>query len=419
MMKAGSKIVLRLTPLGRYYAILVTGIFLAAMVRQVNLLLLLAGVIAGPLFLSWLLTRRNLSRLSVRRRVPSRVCADDLLVVDLEVFSTSRGSKSWLVSVTDRIIRSGNHDLGWKEAPRVLIPYVDGFSPTLAAYRGRAFRRGQYSFGPLTLTTRFPLGLFEARREIPTTHQMLVYPRLGRLTEAWFRRHQFNYEGGTRSERCADRICGDFYGLREWQPGDSPRLVHWRSSARHGELLVRQFDRPRQQHLTLLLNLWRPEADREEDGPPPTDEQIEKAVSFVATVVHDACRKGGRSILLGVAGAECSWLGGVASSGLLERAMEILARVEPTHQDRLRELLREARRKSPPLAEILLITTRPVKRRQGLPAGTRRDAGEWDKGHESIMSRRSLTVGGRHLEVIDVVSGDLDQLFDAELRTLP
>lgn len=415
-MNARSKIALRLTPLGRYYAILVTGIFLAAMVRQVNLLLLLAGVIAGPLFLSWLLTRRNLAHLSVKRRMPSRVCANDLLVVDLEVVPTSPRSRSWLVSVTDRITRGGNWTFEEKEAPRVLLPYVDGSAKAVATYRGRAFRRGEYVFGPLTLTTRFPLGLFEARREIPATHEMLVYPRLGRLTDAWFRRHQFDYEGGTRSERCADRICGDFYGLREWQPGDSPRLVHWRSSARHGELLVRQFDRPRQQHLTVILNLWRKEAARDGDPTPPTDEQIEKAVSFVGTVIHDACRKGGRSILLGVAGAEPTWLSGVASSGLLERALEILARVEPTEQDRLRDLLREARRKSPPRADILLITTRAVRRRQNSPGSGGRDVSEWPKGHDSTLHRRPLSLSGRHLEVIDVIAGDLDPIFDDEPR---
>ena len=410
-MSAQSKVTVRLTPVGRYYAFLVVGIFLAAMVRQVNLLLLLSGLIAAPLFLSWQMARRNIRRLSIRRRVPSRVCAGDLMVVDLELEVSSRRGKAWMVSVLDRIQRDGSSSDSVAESVRVFFPYVDGTGARALAYRGRIARRGCYTLGPIVLATRFPLGLFEARRQVDLHDQIIVCPRLGRLTENWNRRHHFTYDGGSRSERCADRVSGDFYGLRSWQTGDSPRLVHWRSSARHGKLLVRQFDRPREQHLTVLLNLCCSASQHERHDAVKNEQDVEKAISFVATVIHDLCRKGGRSLLLGVSAEDIVWLGGPASPGFLERAMDVLTRVELSETDRLVTLFAEARRRSPQHADFLLVTTSPLRFRPGLardlggPSG-RRNAPATRPGQSSTLVRDI------RLEVIDVTSGNLEDIFE-------
>jgi len=410
-MSAQSKVTVRLTPVGRYYAFLVVGIFLAAMVRQVNLLLLLSGLIAAPLFLSWQMARRNIRRLSIRRRVPSRVCAGDLMVVDLELEVSSRRGKAWMVSVSDRIQRDGCSSDSGGESVRVFFPYVDGTGARALAYRGRIARRGCYTLGPIVLATRFPLGLFEARRQVDLRDQIIVCPRLGRLTENWNRRHHFTYDGGSRSERCADRVSGDFYGLRSWQIGDSPRLVHWRSSARHGELLVRQFDRPRQQHLTVLLNLCCRASQPMNRDAVKNEQDVEKAISFVATVIHDLCRKGGRSLLLGVSAEDITWLGGPASPGFLQRAMDLLTRVEPSEGDHLVTLFAEARRRSPQHADFLLVTTSPLRFRPELSANSGDHAA---RGETSVKRPGQAGAVARdfRVEVIDVTSGNLENIFE-------
>ncbi|MGB9688677.1 DUF58 domain-containing protein [Thermogutta sp.] len=410
-MSTRAKITVSLTPVGRYYAFLVVGIFLAAMVRQVNLLLLLAGLIAAPLFLSWRMAGRNIRHLSVRRRVPAQICAGDLLVVDLQLAVSPPRGKVWMVSVLDSVQRDSSDPNADTKSVRVFFPYVDGTCPQTLAYRGRIGRRGCYTLGPLVLTTRFPLGLFEARRQVDLYDRISVCPRLGRLTENWRRRQHFTFEGGSRAERCADRVSGDFYGLRSWQAGDSPRLVHWRSSARHGELLVRQFDRPREQHLTVLLNLCCRANQPESQDVFKSEEDVEKAISFVATVIHDLCRKGGGSLLLGVSAEDVVWLGGPASPGFLERAMDVLTRAEPAEEDRLVTLFAEARQKSPQHADFLLVTTSPLQFRPGLSGDRRgqsvqRDALAARSGQASTLSRDF------RLEVIDVTSGNLDNIFE-------
>ena len=105
---------------------------------------------------------------------------------------------------------------------------------------------------------------------------------------------------------------GDFYGVREWRSGDGRRLVHWRSSARLGKLVVRQFERPRSRDLAVVLDLWQPETAAVEHL-----ENVERAVSFAATVLTDLCRQGGSSVYLalGDPGPEC-W-GGPASPAVV------------------------------------------------------------------------------------------------------
>ena len=111
--------------------------------------------------------------------------------------------------------------------------------------------------------------------------------------------------------------------MREWRSGDGRRLIHWRSSARLGKLVVRQFERPRNRDVAVVLDLWQPE-------PPAAEhlENVELAVSFAATVLADLCRKGGSNVYLALSndGPEC--VGGPASPALLQGLMEQLAVVE-------------------------------------------------------------------------------------------
>ena len=75
--------------------------------------------------------------------------------------------------------------------------------------------------------------------------RLLVLPRLGRMTNRWAHLAQaidYGSQQAAGRQRPAD---GEFYGLRDWQPGDSRRLIHWRTSARRGGLMVRQFEQPR------------------------------------------------------------------------------------------------------------------------------------------------------------------------------
>ena len=325
---------------GWYYTIVLLLVFSAALVREVNLLMVLAGLMAGPLLLSRFMAVFTLHGMQVRRKMPQCILAGDLLVCGLTLSNTRRRVGSWAVVVEEQIRRESNGDQGKRRRQKLLQPGV--FFPYLPAPIAQRLlprpvdQRGRYQLGPLRLATRFPFGLFCHTVTVGQIERLVVFPRLGWLTRGWVARHRHSFAGAKRREQQAG-TDGDFYGIRPWRSGDSRRWIHGRTSARTGKLMVRQFEQPRNRDVVLLLDLWQPEL--------PGDihkENVELAVSFAATVVADLCRKGQSNVYLATAGVlpECS--GGPASAALLQDLLEQLALIEPQSGDHLAELFRQA-----------------------------------------------------------------------------
>jgi len=338
---------------GWYYLLVLAFVFTAAMLQEMNLMLVLVGMLIGPLLFSWRLVVVTLRGLEVRRRMPRGVCAGDLLVTSVELANLRSRIGSWAVVVQDQIRVEAGPGRGRFIQPTVFFWYVPAGESRQAVYRGRLPQRGRYRFGPLRLWTRFPFGLFQRRSSAKETSVLTVFPRLGRLTRGWIRRHHEAFKGTERRERRHSRITGEFYGVREWRTGDSRRWIHWRSSARHGTLVVRQFEQQRTRDVAVLVDLWQP------DLPEPDHlDAVELAVSFAATVAADVCRKGGSDLLVAATGAKPESAGGPASLALLQAAMERLAVAEAASEDRLPALFEHVLGRIEPGTEVVLVSTR-------------------------------------------------------------
>ncbi len=348
---------------GWYYLLILMLVYGQAVFHEVNLLLVLTGMLAGPLLLSWRAVVVTLRGLEVQRKVPQGVCAGDLLVANVSLVNTRRRIGSWAVVVEERVQRltaSPQDDCDGEEPlrPSVLFPYVPAGQSRKGVYRGRLTRRGRYRLGPLRLSTRFPFGLFRRTITVGQTDTLMVYPRTGRLTRRWAARHHESFAGTRRREQ-RHGLEGDLYGTRQWRSGDSRRWIHWRSTARAGKLVVRQFEQPRNREIAVLVDLWQPQRPAPEDL-----ENVELAVSFAATVLADLCRKGGSDLLLATTGTQPELISGPASAALLQDMMQRLATVEASSEDRLAELLEKARRargKTEHGSEIVLVSTRPIE----------------------------------------------------------
>jgi uncharacterized protein (DUF58 family) len=338
---------------GWYYLLVLAFVLTAAMAREMNLMLVLVGMLLGPLLFSWRLVVATMGGLKVRRKMPSGICAGDLLVVNVQLTNTRQRLGSWAVAIQEQILAEAGPGRGTGGRPKVFFLYVPAGRSRDGVYRGRLPQRGRYRFGPMRVSTRFPFGLFERRITFDQTDTLTVFPRLGRLTHAWVTRHREAFEGSQRREQRSSRIPGEFYGVREWRSGDSRRWIHWRSSARHGTLVVRQFEQQRNREVAVLVDLWQPESPNSEDL-----ENVELAVSFAATVVADLCRKGSSHVLMGTTGARPECTGGPASLALLQGAMQRLAVAEASSEDRLPALIEHALARIEPGAEVVLISAR-------------------------------------------------------------
>ncbi len=365
---------------GWYYLVLVGALLIGAMLREINLLLLLSALLAGPLFLCWRLVLTTLRGLTIRRKMPRGVCAGDLLVVNLEVTNGRRKTTSWALVAEEQIVRQN----GAREAPvkpAVFFSHIQAGQTRRREYRGRLPQRGHYRVGPLRISTRFPFGLFHGLVIVDQVDTLTVYPRLGSLTAAWRSRHRESHEGTQRRKLGHARMSGDFFGVREWQSGDSRRWIHWRSSARHNTLVVRQFEQQRHRDVAVLLDLWEP-------GRPCTAdrENVELAVSFAATVVADACRRGGSNLLTAVGADTIELAGGAASPPVMEEVMTQLALSEATPSASLANLVDAVMPKTSSDAEIIVITSRELTEENAAAVAA------LERHNERAPARRVLTV---------------------------
>ena len=201
---------------------------------------------------------------------------------------------------------------------RVLFPYLPPGATSRTTYEGVPPLRGQYRFGPLKLVTRYPLGLLRYEKMFDDYAVLTVWPRLGRLIPGGLKLDERGELGLHRAERRKARLEADFYGLREWRSGDSRRWIHWRSTALRGQVVVRQFDEPRGQDLAILVDLWTGSGSA-------AGERVETAISLAASILAEACRRGGRRLALHVSGAETFVAQGWASHALMTEMLDALA----------------------------------------------------------------------------------------------
>lgn len=144
-------------------------------------------------------------------------------------------------------------------------------------------RRGPVSATSWIVSAGDPLGLFGRRRRCPDTEAALVLPRFTSLAKG-LRVHEL--EAVAAAPRAGSGM--ELFGVREYRPGDSLRRIHWRSSARHDELVVREFEPPGVQTLGIFV-----------DPTPPSVEVADQIARIAASEAWDCIREGGRVVLWG------------------------------------------------------------------------------------------------------------------------
>lgn len=144
-------------------------------------------------------------------------------------------------------------------------------------------RRGRLRVGPLTMRRTDALGLASSQVTIGETATLLVRPRRYTARPATGTRQRHHYEGVTSAGPLRGSV--DLRRLREYVPGDEVRHVHWKASARTGQLMVREYADPAQPWLRLVLDTWPSALDPDE---------FEEAVSVAASILTASAEAGHR-----------------------------------------------------------------------------------------------------------------------------
>lgn len=222
---------------------------LAAINTGDNLLYLLVGAMMGFIAVSGWMSNRVIWGVDVKLLPPRAATAGAPVRMAYELVSTTRRMPSYAVEVVEP-------DGGVGFAP-VVRPGHAALVRTERVFP----RRGVVSVRRVTVATSFPFGLFVKERDVKIHGEVIVWPRRDRkVREPATGGDQARRRGLVATGAAGSR--GEFRGLREFRPGDDPRDVHWRSTARLGEPLIREYERDNARSLWLCLHLATTEAER-------------------------------------------------------------------------------------------------------------------------------------------------------------
>jgi uncharacterized protein (DUF58 family) len=269
-----------------------TALVLGMLLGERPLVQLAVFVLALPV-LSALLVLHERFRLGARRTVtPAQLPRGATADVLLEVTNTdSRPGGLWVLS------EQLPAELG--RQPRFLADRLAAGATEALHYRVHGDRRGRHLLGPLRLRLVDPFGLVERTAVGADTVPMLVVPRVRELGPDGPAGGQ---GGGGEGARRTIAVHGeDDVSTREYRHGDDLRKVHWRATARTGELMVRLEERPWRAQATLFLDtrsiahlvvpahLPSPAAGPVGDDRPPRDSLewlVEAAASIGTALAH-------------------------------------------------------------------------------------------------------------------------------------
>jgi uncharacterized protein (DUF58 family) len=244
-------------------------------------------------------------RVAVRRWVrPEVLTAGDVGRVDLVVRPNASGLRPSFELV---------ESVGADRTARMAVSPMRGGRQRSAGYRVPTERRGVLTIGPLLALRSDLLGLATSVDVAAGVDEILVAPRafelpMPELGDGILGRHLV-----VQSMRLGP---GEFHSLREYVPGDEPRSIHWRASARSDELKVRQYSAEGLRRCTVVL-------DQQVPGGAAHEEAFERAVVAAASFVHSADQHGLQTRFAATAGVD---LRGPAVS---VHTMHHLARVMP------------------------------------------------------------------------------------------
>ncbi len=204
------------------------------------------GLLAmGVPVLAWLLLRRTEHNLWVRRNVSAiQVEAGEVAHVEVEIGNAGRRTGTLLLEEElSPVLRPH---------PRFVVEPMAPGATTLRHYRIQTENRGRYPVGPMHIKVADPLGMVDIDQVLPSSASILVTPRTEPLpqiplTGRW---------SGAGDNRTRDLLGGGSpdVTIREYRLGDDLRRIHWPSSARAGELMVRREEQQWQSRCTLLID---------------------------------------------------------------------------------------------------------------------------------------------------------------------
>lgn len=262
----------RITRVGVWYLVVVFVVAVAAINTGNNALFLVLGGLLALLVASGLISRRNLRRMDLEPGRVGEVYARRPFSVPLRLVNRDR----WMARRFLEIAAG-------PDAEPLVVPFV----PPASAHRERlAFcfrRRGRHVLEGFRVLSIFPLGLFQKAMRHHRRLEVLVYPEILPLdSDNLFALGRIGEEPSPRMGQ-----GHDLYAMRYFRTGDDPRGIHWKRTARTGELIYMEREADEGKRLLILLdNAVAPLVDE------AAEEGFERLVSEAASAAVEFLERG-------------------------------------------------------------------------------------------------------------------------------
>jgi uncharacterized protein (DUF58 family) len=291
------------------FFLLTFGIGFAALNTGNNLLYLVLALMLAFLVLSGVLSESALRGIAVQRDLPREIFAATPSSIGLHVTNRQRRVPSFAVVIEDRVVEGDGAE---RAAGRVFVLRVGSGQTETRGYRFTPAARGPLRFSGFLVYTRFPFGLFTKALRLEATTSSLAYPAIEPV-------HVPADFGGARER--GESVSGARGGgalvasLRDYEPGDPVRRIHWPSSLRRGELLVREVESEQEAEVEVRLSTHATHSG----------ERFERSVRWAASEAAAFLEAGARVALR----TDATHIPAAAGLGQRGRLLGFLARVQP------------------------------------------------------------------------------------------
>jgi len=211
-----------------------------------NLLYLLVSALLALIVVSGILSEQTMRGLRLTGIGPEEIYAGEPALFGAVL--TNRKQRLTSYSVTVELLTPGAHALE-SQSRFIYFRRVEAGTERLATWEETLPRRGRQRLHGVRITTGFPFGLFVKAARPALTDEVLVYPRVRPMTAESLRHRG---DSGDAAARRRGR-GGDLHDLRGYRPGDDPRFIHWRSSAKAETLVVREHEAETSHDTRLVL----------------------------------------------------------------------------------------------------------------------------------------------------------------------
>jgi uncharacterized protein (DUF58 family) len=331
---------LKFTREGRYFVAITIGIGLAAINTGNNLLYLLLGWLLSVIVASGALSDVSMRGLMVRRRAPGRIHANRPFLMEISVENVKSSLASYSIEIEDLVE-------GKPLDKKCYFLKVPPGRTQRTSYRHTFTRRGLYQFDGFRIATKFPFALFRKSRDVSSAGEVLVFPAVYPVPPLAPRAR---HVGETQVARLGRR--GEFFGLREFRDGDDRRSIHWRSTARTGRMMVREYEEESQRRTTIVIDNALP-ADPDRDMEDALEDAISLAASLASTYIGM-----GYSVRLIARGTQLPFSAGPSQ---LTRILKALALLETVTDERGFSAMLD------PRVETIMVVPRGIAVQSGRP----------------------------------------------------